>query len=170
MKSLIVMMILSIVYLVAMDMVNKKIDTLDFNSDNNTQVVSESSSYYDVYIQGAVNNPGKYTVYNGANLGYLVTLAGGFKENADSSTYNINYILSKGKTYYIASITSSEKISINTATIALLDTLPGIGTVIAKRIVSYRSSNGNFNSIEELMNVSGIGESLFSQVRDLICL
>lgn len=171
MKSLIVMMILSLVYLVTMDVINKKITSLDFSSISKTETVSEANSYYEVSISGAVANPGKYTVYKGANLGYLVTLAGGFSDNADESTYNLSAILNDGNTYYIGSISNEfSKVSINNATVALLDTLPGIGMVLAKRIVSYRSQEGEFKSLEEITKVTGIGESLFHQIKDLICL
>ncbi len=172
MKTMIIMMVLSIVYLVVMDVVNKKLETIDFNDTTNSSYVEEDSSYYSVKITGAVSNPGTYTVYKGANLGYLITLAGGVNEDADSSAYNLNTILNNNTSYYIARVKldNQDKISINNATIASLDALPGIGTVLAKRIVSYRSSNGLFNSIEDIKNVSGIGESLFEQIKDLICL
>ena len=90
---------------------------------------------------------------------------------ADSSAYNLNTVLENGVTYYIAyAKEDGEKVSINTGTIAHLDTLPGIGSVLANRIVSYRNSNGLFESIEEIKNVSGIGDALFEQIKDLICL
>ncbi len=62
------------------------------------------------------------------------------------------------------------KININTATQNQLETLPGIGKVIAARIVEYREANGKFNSIEEIMNVSSIGEKRFADIRDIICI
>lgn len=63
---------------------------------------------------------------------------------------------------------SAGLININTATVAELKTLPGIGDVIAQRIVDYRTAHGRFSSIEELMNVSGIGEKRFAAIRDLV--
>lgn len=60
------------------------------------------------------------------------------------------------------------KISLNTATIELLIALPGIGESKAKNIISYREQNGNFNNIEEIMNVSGIGESAFEKIKEYI--
>lgn len=59
-------------------------------------------------------------------------------------------------------------VNINTATEAELDTLPRIGPVIAKRIIAHRKEHGNFKSVEELMNVSGIGEKTFARLKDLI--
>ena len=63
---------------------------------------------------------------------------------------------------------SAGLININTATVAELKALPGIGDVIAQRIVDYRTAHGRFSSIEELMNVSGIGEKRFAAIRDLV--
>ena len=63
---------------------------------------------------------------------------------------------------------SAGLININTATVAELKTLPGIGDVIAQRIVDYRTAHGRFSSIEELMNVSVIGEKRFAAIRDLV--
>ena len=66
--------------------------------------------------------------------------------------------------------TSNSKVNINTATAEELDEkLTGVGPAIAKRIVDYRNSVGKFNSIEEIMNVSGIGEKTFEKFKDIIC-
>lgn len=59
-------------------------------------------------------------------------------------------------------------ININTATLAELDSLPRIGPAIAQRIIDYRTTNGPFTSIEQIMNVSGIGPATFAQIKDLI--
>ncbi|MDQ5984201.1 MAG: hypothetical protein RUMPE_01241 [Eubacteriales bacterium SKADARSKE-1] len=69
-----------------------------------------------------------------------------------------------------SSSSNSSKTNINTATESELSSnLPGIGTVLAKKIVEYRQYNGNFASIEEIKNVSGIGDKLFESIKDLIC-
>ena len=60
------------------------------------------------------------------------------------------------------------KININTASKEELQTLPGIGSVIAERIVEYREQNGGFRSIEEIVEVKGIGESILNSIRDMI--
>jgi competence protein ComEA len=64
--------------------------------------------------------------------------------------------------------TAVAKIDINTATLEELQTLPGIGPVLAQRIIEYRETYGPFVDIEELLNVKGIGESLLERIRDLI--
>ncbi len=64
--------------------------------------------------------------------------------------------------------TGDGKININTATIGELDNLPGIGPVIAQRVVEYRQEKGNFKKIEDIKNVKGIGEKIFENIKDLI--
>ncbi len=61
-------------------------------------------------------------------------------------------------------------VNLNTATLEELDTLPGIGEVIAGRILAYREEHGEFSSIEELMEVEGIGEKTFAELRDHVAL
>ncbi len=65
-------------------------------------------------------------------------------------------------------VTSSTKVSINTATKEQLDSLPGIGASKAEDIINYRNQNGPFKTIDELKNVSGIGESLFAKIKENI--
>lgn len=60
------------------------------------------------------------------------------------------------------------KVDINTATAEQLDMLPGIGVVYAQRIIDYREQNGPFRTIEDIMNVTGIGEKKFEQIKDYI--
>lgn len=66
------------------------------------------------------------------------------------------------------STSTTSKVSINTATIEELQTLPGIGQAKAQDIIDYRNENGPFNSIEDLTKVSGIGESVFAKIKDYI--
>ena len=67
-----------------------------------------------------------------------------------------------------ARATATEPVSLNTATAAQLQTLPGVGASTAQRIVDYRQKNGSFKKIEELMNVKGIGEKSFLKLKPLI--
>ena len=171
MKTLIVMIVFTIVYLVTLDVINRKLDTIDFSGVNQSVYEESDSSYYEVYINGEVKNPGKYTVTKGSDLAYLIMLAGGVTDKADASAYNRDMLLTNNSSYYISStIQDVEKVSINKANVAKLDSLPGIGSVLANRIVSYRNKEGAFNSIEDITKVSGIGTALFEQIKDLICL
>lgn len=65
---------------------------------------------------------------------------------------------------------TSEKVSINNATKEVLMTLPGIGESKADAIITYRTENGEFKKIEDLMQISGIGENIFAQIKDNITL
>lgn len=67
-----------------------------------------------------------------------------------------------------SSVKITGKININTATAAELDTLPGIGTAYANRIIEYRNANGGFKKIDDIMKVKGIGEKTFEKLRDKI--
>ncbi len=62
--------------------------------------------------------------------------------------------------------TSTEKVNLNTATLEQLETLPGIGPAMAKRVIEYRTKVGKFNKIEEIINVKGIGEKKFQKIKD----
>jgi len=64
--------------------------------------------------------------------------------------------------------TDGELININTATLEEFDSLPGIGPTIAQRIIDYRTENGPFSTIEELMDVSGVGPATFDEIKNLI--
>ncbi|MDR0197543.1 MAG: ComEA family DNA-binding protein [Oscillospiraceae bacterium] len=63
----------------------------------------------------------------------------------------------------------TERININTASSEQLQSLPGIGEVIAARIIAYREESGDFLNIEEIMDVSGIGEKMFGNIKEFIC-
>ena len=67
-----------------------------------------------------------------------------------------------------AAPTAAAPINVNTATVAQLETLPGVGPAVAARILEYRQKNGSFKKIEELMNVKGIGEKSFLKIKALI--
>jgi len=175
MKTIILVAVFTICYVVGMDLVNRFVSSINFETINTSKETVSESNIYSVSISGHVVNPGTYTVTKDSTLGYLITLAGGLKDDADITSFNSNAVLVNGGSYYIPYKRVDEnnvnvKVSINTANQALLDTLPGIGEVFAKRIIDYRTVNGNFKTIEELKNVKGIGESLFESLKDLICL
>lgn len=176
MKTILLVAFFTVCYVVCMDLVNKYMSNINFESLKSSQHEIESSSnIYTVSITGSVVSPGQYTVTKDSTLGYLITLAGGILEDADITAFNSNANLANGKSYYISHRVIDEnnistKVSLNTATEAQLDTLPGIGEVFAKRIVEYRVRNGNFKTIEDVMNVNGIKEYLFDSLKDLICL
>lgn len=144
-----------------------------------------------VHIAGAVNKEGIVTLKEGERIIDAINQAGGLKENADLTNVNLAYIISDGQKIYIPHIGEEQKensengeniivseskensqntslININTATVAQLTELSGIGEQTAQKIVNYRKENGKFNSIEDIKNVSGIGESKYNSIKDYI--
>ena len=136
-----------------------------------------------VDIKGEVNYPGIYEVDESYRVHDVVLLAGGLTQFAQTNSVNfaqkvrdemviyipnqneeINGILEEDKT----NITQNSKVSINKGSLAELQTLPGIGSVKAQAIISYREEIGLFAQIEELINVNGIGSKTLENLRDFI--
>jgi len=114
----------------------------------------------ELYIGGAVANPGIYPLKEGDTLQTLLSDAG-IEPDADLSHIEL-YIPREGEAEL------PQKIDINRAEPWLLEALPGIGEVLAQRIVDYRSENGPFRRIEDLLKVSGIGPATFENIKDFI--
>lgn len=139
-----------------------------------------------VEIKGQVKNPDVYTLDENSIINDLITLAGGVTENADLSSINRAKKLQNHEMIYIAdkneasiaqnsmadpsehSVMSESLVDINTAEAEQLKTLNGIGDSKAKSIIEYREQNGGFKSIEEIKNVTGIGEKMFEKIKDNI--
>jgi competence protein ComEA len=148
----------------------------------------ESGNIY-VYICGAVNSPGVYELKAGSRLYEAVDLAGGISEDADERYLNMARVLTDGEQVVVYTVSEAELIkeeeaaaaieakiqeeklglvNINTADIAELSTLSGIGASRAQAIIDYRERNGAFTSIEDIKNVDGIKDGLFSKIKDKI--
>ena len=115
----------------------------------------------EIYIGGAVNNPGFYSLRDGDSIEALIRAAGGTADSADLSHLEL----------YIPPSTDGEqpqKIDLNRAEAWLLESLPGIGETLAQRIVDYRQQNGPFHDTNELLNVAGIGATSYEQIKNLI--
>lgn len=78
------------------------------------------------------------------------------------------FLVSLGVSFSQTSVPAKAKIDINTATSQELESLPRIGPKIAQRIIEFRTQNGNFRKIEDIMKVKGIGQKLFEQIKDRI--
>lgn len=138
--------------------------------------------YIYVDIKGAVEQPGVYKLFKNSRLFQAIDLAGGLRSDADGDALNLSIVLMDQDVIYVPDITeeypvvtsshdptsTSGLIDINRATIDQLETLPGIGPSTAQKIIDYRTQNGFFEAIEDIMNVSGIGESTFDNIKDLI--
>ena len=141
-----------------------------------------------VDIGGAVAKPGVYYLPASSRVNDLLIAAGGVTNWAQRSflekELNRARPLQDGEKIYIPYIgeqlssggkagvgggeTVAGKININTASVGELEALPEIGFSYASAIVEYREEKGNFSSIEEIKNVSGIGEKTFEKIKDLI--
>lgn len=149
-----------------------------------------------IFVCGAVNEPGVYYLKEGHRAVDAIEAAGGFSEDADKTIVNLAAPLSDGIKLQIptkeeaagaladgrsfdsaidgslgncsSQVSDGSLVNINRASIDELKTLPGIGDGIAGKIVDYRSENGNFTCIEDIMKVSGIKDKLFSKIKDHI--
>ncbi|CAM4204883.1 helix-hairpin-helix domain-containing protein [Erysipelothrix inopinata] len=90
--------------------------------------------------------------------------------NIDYEALNLNQVLFHRDVITLPVITVKQKVSINTASVEDLVDVPGIGPATAEAIVLYRSEIGQFQTLEDLMNVKGIGSKKFEKIKDLICL
>lgn len=170
--------------------------TNEVNTDIENSTETEEDMVI-VHVTGAVKNPGIVKLKEGSRIEDAIKAAGGLTENADISDVNLAYILEDGIKLRIPSISDEEisqsdiltenngeniieenntsststnnSININKATETELDTLPGIGPSLASKIIEYREQNGKFSSIEDIKNVSGIGESKYESIKDFIC-
>jgi len=132
-----------------------------------------------VFVSGSVASPGVYTLPPGSRVQDAVDAAGGFLRDADASSVNLArrirdeeqvHVSRVGETSTIvASVPNSpDRIDINSASSEELQKLPGVGPVLAGRIIEFRDNNGPFRSADELLLVQGIGPSTYQNMRDLI--
>jgi len=145
---------------------------------------AEETKELGVHVTGAVKKPGVYYLALGSRVNDALRLAEPVAE-ADLNALNLARKLADGEKIYVPKKgetpeqagsgavlteqgTAGQKININTATAAELDTLPGIGPAIAQRIIDYRTEHGPFRTIADLQKVSGIGERRYEQIKDLV--
>ena len=114
----------------------------------------------EIYIGGAVANPGLCPLRQGDTIESLIQTAG-LIPDADTGKIKI-YVPKTGE------LSQPQRIDLNRAEVWLLDALPGIGPGRAQAIIDYRSQNGPFHRVEDLLNVEGIGESTLDKMRDFI--
>ncbi len=186
---LLVGIILLIVYLCGgIKNLNKNNDEVIFvgedEENEETEVASINNEKIVVDIKGEVKNPNIYWLDEGSIVEDLIFAAGGITEYGDLSNINRAEELINHQSIVIPNINDEEEqqeniisvsgnnnediININTASISELDSLPGIGAAKAEAIINYREENGNFKTVEEIKNVSGIGESVFEKIKNKI--
>lgn len=158
-------------------------------SSEKTTVESDiaSSRTITVDIKGAVKKPGVYELPSDSRVNDAILLAGGVTAEADRQSVNfaqklndeaVVYVASQGENISVVATNtrvtsrvetagdSSDKVNLNTATLADLQTISGIGQKRAQDILDYRDSNGGFKSVDDLSNVSGIGEKTLEKLRE----
>lgn len=156
------------------------------DTDNVEGIIQEAEetsteNLFFVYVVGAVYKPGVVEVEEGTRLYQVIQKAGGALETADLSKINLASIVKDEQKIIVPYIENKEDkvndnsanvqagvrlVNINTASETELQILNGIGASTAKKIVDYRNQNGDFNTVEEIMNVSGIGQSKFDSIKD----
>jgi competence protein ComEA len=130
-------------------------------------VISPPSPEITVYVEGEVAHPGVYTLAEGGVIGDAIEAAGGFSHDADEGSVNLAATLRDGAQIHVYGVGDApQRVDVNTADAWLLEALPGIGEVLAQRIVDYRNENGPFLRIEDLANVEGIGPATIEKLRD----
>ena len=173
-KVIIGVVIAAAVLIIGFMMIDPKVNN---NQTTNTTQTTNSGNAYT--IEGEVNKPGTYVLSDGITMADLIQAGGGLTNNADDLAFFEQTSLRAGNTYYIASkydatdICNSDpiaKVNINSDTADTLTNVNGITTSIASSIVSYRTSNGVFQTVEQLMEVYGIGNATYRKVRNFVTL
>ena len=167
------------------------VSTTSTSQESTEETSSESpeSETILVDVKGAVQSEGVYELPSTARVNDAIEAAGGFSDQADKKSVNLAQKLSDEAVVYVASqgenvsvvqsATSSsatgdsgsentEKINLNTATVADLTTISGIGEKRANDILAYRDSQGGFTSVDDLNNVSGIGDKTLENIRPYV--
>ena len=164
--------------------------TVEQNSEQNEESVNDDGFSTEsvagesivIDVSGAVNKPSVVTLAADSRVEDAITAAGGLKQEADLSDINRAAFLTDGEKIVIPAKGKSKKnkpeesvsaetdgrININTADSDTLQQLTGIGPALAGRIIDYRKSNGNFKGIEDIKQVSGIGEKTFEKFKEKI--
>ena len=173
-------------------METEEIERKEENIDDTFLSEDKKKNEIVIHITGAVVKEGIVKVENGSRISDVIEKAGGITENADLSKINLAYIVEDGQKIYVPRLddeddvttvkddageqvikeddnkSSFNKVNINTATQTELETLNGIGTSTALKIINYRNESGNFKKIEDIKNVPGIGDSKFESIKEYI--
>jgi len=133
-----------------------------------------------VHAAGAVQQPGVYELPGGARVTDLIDAAGGAAPDADLDQLNLAAPVNDGERVYVPRVgevvapaaagaaSGTGRVDLNRATFELLVTLPGIGPTTAQAIIDERERRGGFRTVDDLLDVRGIGPSKLAQLRDLV--
>ncbi|MGY1603063.1 ComEA family DNA-binding protein [Geodermatophilus sp. SYSU D00815] len=141
---------------------------------------AETASTVVVSVVGLVARPGLVTVPSGSRVADAVAAAGGLLPEADPASVNLAAVVTDGQQIAVgvpgapgaapagSPAGTAGPLDLNAATEADLDALPGIGPVLAQRIVAHRERQGRFTTVEQLDDVPGIGPAIYAQLVDLV--
>lgn len=173
-KAIIAVVAIAIVAIVGFLVIDPNI-----NNTVSTTIEYVSENYFQATVEGEVYREGTYTLKEGALMSDLIDAAGGINDNADSNAYYLEAELKTGMTYYIASKYDESdlcndkeisKVNINTDNAEVLATVNGISASVANSIVSHRAQNGYFHTLEDLLDVYGIGNATYNKIRNYVIL
>lgn len=174
-KVIIGVIIAAAVVIIGFMIIDPKVNTQ--KTAQTSEQVSVSGEAYT--IEGEVSKPGTYLLTENITMGDLIQAGGGLTSNADDLAFFEDATLKAGNTYYIASkfdntdICNNKeiaKVNINTDDADTLMSINGITSSIASSIVSYRTSNGAFKTLEQLTEVYGIGNATYRKIRNFVIL
>lgn len=147
-------------------------------AESTLQTIHSATAF--VHVSGEVVNPGVYELDSNTRLFEAIFAAGGFKIGADQASINLAREVTDGEQIIVLKIgqnqnltaqaKASASISLNRATQAELEMLPGVGPTLAARIVDWRTTNGGFKRVDDLNKVSGIGQKMFAALQKLVVL
>lgn len=152
---------------------------LDPNITQSITSGSLTTGYASISLSGEVLKPGTYLIDEQSELKDAIALAGGLTANADELAFNESLSLQMGMSIYIApkfdpsDVCQQEplsKVGLNTAEATQLMQLSNIGQSLANEIIRYRDQEGSFTYLEQIMNISGIGNATFVRIRNYITL
>ena len=135
------------------------------------------SSEIFVHVAGEVKKPGLYALSVGSRVEDAIELAGGMTKSAFEQSVNLARMVSDGEQIVVldksrvsTGAANAEFISLNSATMEQLESLPGVGPAMAARIIEYRESIGSFSDLTQLKDVSGIGDKLYAKISQALTL
>lgn len=144
-------------------------------TQSSTEIYSQKT-VLTVQLTGGVAQPGIYSLPEGSRVIDAIMAAGGVLDGVDDCGVNLAREIRDGEQIALGNSCGSDSdntsglVSLNDATATELDSLPGIGPTLAERILSWRESNGGFSTVEQLNEVPGIGDKLFSGLSELVTL
>lgn len=170
-EMIIIVVLIVLIFLTQIGLRIKKNITVELDQDTSEVSFDVSNEEIKVHIDGEVRAPGVYTLSPEARVEKLIAKAGGMTEKADTNRINLARKLSDGVKIHIPKINEKN----NEIQLTLTDlnrfskkewtSIKGIGEVMAKRIINYKKENGEFTSVDDLLNVKGIGEKLLEDIK-----